>query len=103
MIITATTFTLKSWRLYGEFFIDTYRVVKQVRSAGGIVKAKIKPVSLKTITAWKSKEEMILFRNSGAHLHAMKKSSHFGSIHSVTWESDHFPSWKMATEKLNQN
>ncbi len=101
MIITATAFKLKSWHLYFEFFIDTYRVVKQVRASGGIVKMKIKPVSLKTITAWKTKEDMLNFRNSGAHLHAMRKSSSYGSIVSVTWEADTLPTWKSAVKILS--
>lgn len=102
MIITATSFTLKSWHLYFKFFVYTYRVVRQVRSSGGIVKMKIKPLSLKTITAWKTNDDMVSFRNTGAHLDAMKKSSSFGSIQSVTWEAESVPTWEAAICKLRE-
>ena len=102
MIISTTKFKLNRLSLYGQFFIDTYRVVKQVKKAGGIVHMKINPISLRTITVWKTREHMLKFRNSDAHLHAMKKSKSFGEITSVTWESDVIPSWKEATERLKR-
>lgn len=101
MVITATKFTLKSWKLYGEFFIDTYNVTKQLRRTQGIVQVKIHPITLRTLTVWKTREDMLRFRNSGAHLHAMKKSQSFGAIASLTWEADTIPSWKAAMQKLD--
>jgi len=103
MIITATKFTLKSWKLYGEFFIDTYHVAKQVRRANGIMRVKIHPVSLRTLTVWQNREDMVAFRNSGAHLRAMKKSQYFGAIESFTWESTEVPSWKEASRRLDES
>ncbi len=103
MIISTTQFKLKKWTLYGQFFIDTYRVVKQVRQAGSVVHMKIKPFSLRTITAWKTQEDMLRFRNHGSHLQAMKKSRSFGQIASVTWESDTIPTWQEAIKKLQDS
>ena len=102
MIISTTKFKLKKLSLYGQFFIDTYRVVKQVKKAGGAVHLKINPISLRTITVWKTREQMLKFRNSGAHLHAMKKSKSFGEITSVTWESDVIPTWQEAIARLQR-
>lgn len=102
MIVSTTKFTLKSWRLYIPFFVDTYNVVKQVRRAGGIVHMKIGPISLRTITVWKREEDMRAFRNSGAHLHAMKKSRSYGAIVSTVWESDSIPTWREAIQKLDE-
>ena len=100
MIISTTKFKLRKASLYGRLFIDTYRVVKQIRAAGGIVHMRIDPFSLRTITVWKTREEMLNFRNAGAHLLAMKKSRSYGAISSITWESDDIPSWGEAAVKL---
>lgn len=100
MIVSTTKFRLKSLSLYIQFFVDTYRVVKQVKCAGGIVHMRMNPVSLRTITVWQTSEDLLAFRNSGAHLHAMKKSRSFGEISSVTWESEVVPSWSEAKERL---
>lgn len=100
MIIVVTEFTRKSWRLYPEFFVDTVNVVRQIKSSSGIIKMRINPVTLKTITAWKTQEEMLSFRNSGAHLQAMKKTRAFGQISSASWEDVSIPSWKTAIAAL---
>ncbi len=103
MIISTTLFKLKKLSLYGQFFVDTYRVVKQVKQSGGVIHMKIKPFSLRTVTVWKTHEDLLRFRNNGAHLTAMKKSKSFGEISSFTWESETIPSWKEAIEKLSDN
>jgi len=103
MIISTTKFRLRKLSLYGRFFLETYRVVKQVRRAGGIVKMRIKPFSLRTITIWKTEADMLSFRNSGAHLEAMKRSTSFGDISSVSWESGTICSWKEAMERLRNS
>ena len=100
MIISATQFKLKRLSLYGKFFAETYRVVKQLRSAAGLINVRVNPISLRTITAWRSREDMLRFRNTGAHLHAMKVSRRFGQIVSATWASDRLPTWTEAKRRL---
>ena len=101
MIITKTQFKLESWRRYPEFFVYTYRAFEQAKHSKGIIRMKINPVTLRTITAWKSREDMLAFRNSGAHLEAMKKSKSFGTIKSLTWEAENFPTWKQAISRFD--
>lgn len=40
-----------------------------------------------TLTWWESKEKMLEYRNSGAHLLAMKLSRKMGQGYTVGWES----------------
>jgi len=101
VIATATIFKLRSWWLYISFFVYTCRALKQARHAGGIVHLKIRPFRLMTLTVWKSEEDMKSFRNSGAHLIAMRKSGYFGSIDSITWETAEIPTWKHASKMLS--
>ena len=46
MIISTTKFKLKKLSLYPQFFIDTYRVVKQVKQSGGFVQMRINEFNL---------------------------------------------------------
>ena len=101
MIATATVFKLKHWWRYFSFFGYTYNALKQARASSGIVHLRIRPFRLMTLTVWKSEEDMKNFRNSGAHLIAMKKSNHFGTIRSVTWETENVPTWVHARDKLS--
>jgi len=101
MIATATIFKLKSWWRYVSFFGFTFKAVKQAQNAGGIVHLKIRPLRLMTLTVWQREEDMKTFRNSGAHLIAMRKSNYFGSIRSVTWETNEIPDWKQAGRMLS--
>jgi len=36
---------------------------------------------------------MVVFRNNGHHLDAMKKINTMGLVKSITWEADAEPSW----------
>lgn len=53
-----------------------------------------------TLTSWESKEQMLKFRNSGAHLIAMKLSSKMGLGYSVGWESEDYGSQQEGEERL---
>lgn len=103
MIITATKFRLTNPATYPHFFVITYRAFRQAKNSPGIVQLKINPFSLRTLTAWKSREDMINFRNNGAHLEAMKQSAKFGKIDSFTWDAESLPTWADAMRKLDSN
>ncbi len=102
MLAVATEFKLNSWRRYFSFSRYTYNALKQIRKSGGIVHVKIRPFRLMTLTVWKNRKDMLAFRNSGAHLAAMKKSNYFGAIKSTSWETDTIPTWLDAMEKLSE-
>lgn len=101
MFISSTRFELNSWRKYFSFFMLTWKVVRQVKQSGGLVRMRIRPISLRTITVWKTEQAMLDFRNTGHHLQAMRQSKAFGSIHSIVWESDNIPDWSEAITKLD--
>jgi len=61
---------------------------------------RIQPISLRIITAWESETDMLNFRNSGAHLKAMKKSTSYGAITSISWKAETIPSWPEAIQRL---
>jgi len=103
MIITATRFHLNSWFSYLKFLVVTYRVVLQARESTGQIYMKVHPIRLRGLTAWKSRENMVAFRNNGAHLEAMKQSAQFGNIFSYTWEADALPSWKASIATFEDN
>jgi heme-degrading monooxygenase HmoA len=53
-----------------------------------------------TLTQWESKEAMLRFRNSDAHLNAMKISAKLGQGIVYGWETEQRPSPKEAYEAL---
>ena len=103
MLISITQFKLKSWWLYPAFFLDTYRVVKQVKRSGGLIRMRIKPFTLRTLTAWDSEDQMLTFRNNNAHLQVMKKTRDYGTINSASWESSNIPDWSEAISRLDNH
>lgn len=54
-----------------------------------------------TLTHWQSEKDMLHFRNSGAHLKAMKASPRLGHGITTGWESDDFVGREMATARLH--
>ncbi len=100
MICCATQFKLKKLSLYGQFAVATYRVIKQLRRSDGLVDMRINPISLRTITVWRSQENMLQFRNTGAHLQAMKVSRTLGETISVIWHAETVPTWPEAIQRL---
>lgn len=102
MIASITSFKLKNWWRYGSFSLATYSAIKQARRSGGLVRLWIRPIELKTLTVWKSIEDLQRFRNGGAHRSAMKRSDSFGAIKIYTWETDTIPSWEQAIKLFKE-
>jgi len=57
---------------------------------------------LRTLTGWESRQAMQAFRNSGAHLEAMKHIKTIGKAKSITWETRTEPVWDEARKILQQ-
>lgn len=56
-----------------------------------------------TMTLWDNEAELKSFAKSGAHLEAMKKSAEIAKeIRTLTYDSDHLPSWKEAFSLLER-
>ena len=56
-----------------------------------------------TLTVWKSKEYMLGYLSSPAHLKAMKNFSNIGSGKVYGYEADRMPSWENALTEWDKN
>ena len=56
-----------------------------------------------TLTVWKSKEHMLGYLTSPAHLKAMKNLSKIGSGKVYGYETNSIPSWEDAFTELDKN
>ena len=54
-----------------------------------------------TLTAWESREDMLLFMRNGAHAQAMRKNDQYAkSVLTCSFESESVPTWEEAHERL---
>jgi len=102
MNMIASTTQIKPATLKGCFLLlyHIFRVRQQLKSAPGLIKMDFNR-EWRTLTVWKTAEDMKAFRNRGAHLNAMKYTAKIGKAYTTTWEVDRFPTWPEAIEKLN--
>ena len=99
MHITATQIKIKSISAFIHFFFGVTAIRKQLASAEGAIFVKFS--GLRTLTGWRSKNDMKAFRNSGAHLEAMKNIKNIGIAKSISWQADEEPEWPEAKSKLD--
>jgi heme-degrading monooxygenase HmoA len=99
MHITATQIKIKSISAFFRFFTRIAKIRKQLASAEGVIFVKFS--GLRTLTGWQSEDDMKTFRNSGAHLEAMKNIKNIGKAKSISWQADEEPEWHEAKTKLN--
>ena len=69
-----------------------FRVRRQLARTPGLVKYDFHP-GWRTLTIWESTEALKAFRNSGAHLEAMRNTAKIGRARTATWEVTHIPTW----------
>lgn len=103
MIITVTSIRLRSVWYFFKLSWQGLKISLQLRKTKGFIKMKNTGFGYLhyTITTWESKDLMQAAMREGAHGEAMKKSAELATeIASYTYESDHFPSWKEAKEKI---
>lgn len=100
MHITATQIKIKGIRAFFRFFASVAEIRKQLASAEGIIFVKFS--GLRTLTGWRSYDDMKAFRNSGPHLEAMKNIKNIGRAKSISWEADEEPGWPEAKSKLDR-
>jgi len=94
MIVTATQIKITSVSGLLRFIFSVRSIKQQLTDNGGIVFMKFK--GQRTLSGWLSLEDMKSFRNSGAHLEAMKNLGRIGSAKSITWETETEPTWEEA-------
>ncbi|HAD97860.1 MAG TPA: hypothetical protein DCG19_10670 [Cryomorphaceae bacterium] len=103
MYCSYTHFRVEKWWAVPLFQWHAFRSVNQVNSTKGLVKMEVWPSDLRnyhTLTTWMEKKDMLAFRNSGAHLKAMKLSSRMGRGYAVGWESSQLPTRQEAKQHL---
>ena len=99
MHITATQIKIKGISAFFRFFTRVAKIRKQLASAEGVIFVKFS--GLRTLTGWESEADMKAFRNSGAHLEAMKNIKNIGKAKSISWQADAEPEWHEAKTKLD--
>jgi Domain of unknown function (DUF3291) len=104
MIIVATELHVRSFWHFFEFAITSARSMKQAKKSAGCIYAVANNKGWKigyTLTAWENKEQMLQFRNTGAHKEAMSKIRKLSQQYkTLQWESDKQPNWQEARIRL---
>ena len=104
MYVSITSFLVKS--PWANLFFQMHAMTSfmQARKSKGILKTETFSPFRKvysTLTHWESKEDMIRFRNSGAHLKAMKASAKMGHGITTGWETETYINREYALERLH--
>lgn len=88
---------IRFWRLAIPSFA-------QAKGAAGNVFCEVKKMNgfQCTLTAWESREQMLLFMRSGTHLKAMKAFTKIATGRTYGYESDSVPSWPEAFQLLQE-
>jgi hypothetical protein len=101
MIASTTKYTLKEIPAFLMFAILSLKSINQAKNSQGLIAIKIRVRDLRTLTVWENIDNMKAFRNSKAHLKAMKDSDKLGVNQSHTWQTEHIPSWEEAIAIIN--
>jgi hypothetical protein len=81
-----------------RFLVYNFSASKVAKKADGLLVSEFSSRNsfLHTFTVWKSKNDMLVYRSSPAHLNAMKKLSKIGSGKIYGYETNETPSWEDA-------
>ena len=98
MYISLTGLKPKGFVAYFRFWLLAIPSFRQAHTAPGILHSQVKKVKEYqcTITAWESRELMLNFMRSGAHLKAMKAFHQIATGPTYGYESESIPSWEQA-------
>jgi hypothetical protein len=88
---------LKPINIWSTFKFWRYAIPSKIQAdtAPGILFSDVKRINKiqHTLTAWESKEHMISYIHSGAHLEALKMFKKIATGKTFGFESDKIPSW----------
>lgn len=105
MYASYTRFRVKKWWAVPFFQVHAMRSVRQAKSSIGMLKMETiyaGGMDFCTLTTWESKEDMLKFRNSGAHLIAMKLSGKMGQGYALGLDCDEIPNGKEGAIRLEE-
>lgn len=100
MYVSITGLTIKGLHRAPMFWWHTIRSLRQARAADSIlhVDARIIGGVHHTLTAWRSRQAMITFLKTGAHLSAMRRYPSVGRGRTVGFEAKSIPDWQTARQ-----
>jgi hypothetical protein len=98
MYISLTGLKPKGFFAYLRFWLLAIPSFRQAQIAEGNLHCDVKKVNEYqcTITAWESREIMLKYLRSGAHLKAMKAFKQIATGPTYGYESETIPSWEEA-------
>ncbi|MEN9399049.1 MAG: hypothetical protein RL632_150 [Bacteroidota bacterium] len=104
MYISLTQLKPKGVFSYFRFWFLAIPTFRQAQTANGSLSVSAKRVngSQCTITSWESREVMLAFMRSGAHLKAMKAFHKIATGRTYGFESDQLPTWTEAMVLLKE-
>lgn len=98
MVIIATQIRIHGLSGFVRFLCSVRRVRAQLAGADGLLFARFR--GTQTMTGWRNEEAMRAFRNSGAHLEAMRSLRTIGQARSTSWRAHEVPDWNAAVSRL---
>lgn len=99
MIASATQVKVKGLCGYVRLCVKLRRVKEQIGKSPGLISVRYR--GLRALTLWENLESMQRFRNSGAHLDAMRDANSIGKARSFTWEVTELPKWEDVKARLD--
>ena len=95
LYISITGLKPKSFISYFKFWLLAIPSFNQARKAEGIHFCEVKRIKgfQCTLTAWESREDMLQFMRSGAHLKAMQSFHKIATGKTFGYESTSIPTW----------
>ena len=104
MYVSVTAFRVEGFWMKIMFQLHGATSFLQARFSPGLLKIEtfspVRDVNC-TLSHWESKEQMLRFKSSGAHLKAMKVSPKMGRGITTGWESNEFIDRKAALDRLH--
>jgi len=104
MYISLTQLKPKGLISYFRFWFLAIPTFRQAQMAKGSLSVSAKRMNRSqcTITSWESREAMLEFMRSGAHLHAMKAFHKIATGRTYGYEANQLPSWSEAMVLLKE-
>jgi hypothetical protein len=104
MYISLTQLKPKGVLSYFRFWVLAIPTFRQAQTANGSLSVSAKRVngSQCTITSWESREVMLEFMRSGAHLKAMKAFHKIATGRTYGYTADQIPTWSEAMVLLKE-
>lgn len=104
MYISLTQLNPKGLISYFRFWFLAIPTFRQAQMAKGSLSVSAKRMNRSqcTITSWESREAMLEFMRSGAHLHAIKAFHKIATGRTYGYEADQLPSWSEAMVLLKE-